>query len=326
MRVTHIVAALIVVSALAAPIPAHGQQEDPNLEQTIADGQPIVHGQRVLTTGHVDMGPRFDEGAWRFLVHDDAARADAGAQSVWRYPDETVFHVLDAARLPVPDDPAYSFVGAEPGAEVWVVPQTQNPDVVWIGWNTQSPDVLAVIDRGITLAMLNARGPGVVTTYLQSGTFGEPQVLWDSRRGEAQPVWVDVNTHTHANWVFTEPGVYLLELAASAELIDGTTVTDTQTIRFAVGSQTDPLEALSVSPGASSPSPAPAAAPAEGAAVDSVPPGAPDPWVPVLIAAIVIVAGGMVTGVVIASARGARTRREVLRRHAEPGEDEEGSA
>jgi hypothetical protein len=45
-------------------------------------------------------------------------------------------HVLDQAQLSVPDDPAYAFVGADPGTTVGVVPQTQNPEVVWLGWNT----------------------------------------------------------------------------------------------------------------------------------------------------------------------------------------------
>jgi surface-anchored protein len=152
--------------------------------------------------------------------------------------------VSDAARLTVPDDPAYAFVGAQVGEPVWVVPQTQNPDVVWVGWNTQDPQVMEAIDRGITLALTGTQGPGVVTTYLQSGSFGEPQVLFDSRIPGAQPVWVDVNTHTHANWVFTAPGVYLLRLEASAELVDGTTVSDTALMRFAVGGATSPQEAL----------------------------------------------------------------------------------
>ena len=312
---TLLAAALLV---LGAPAAAHAESEDSNLDQTVEQDQPIVDGPRVLASGHVDMGPRFDDGAWTFLIHDDVGKADANAQSVWRYPDQTVLHVLDAAILTVPDDPAYAFIGVDPGTDVWVVPQTQNPEVVWVGWNTQDPQVMQSIDRGVTMSLLEVEGPGVMTVSLQSGTFGEPQVLWDSRLAgpgaQPQPVWVDVNTHTHANWVFTEPGVYLVLLEASAELIDGTTVTDAQWIRFAVGTATDPAEALAAVP-AGGAGPAATADPEPDPGLAE--PDAPQeqgggPLVPILIAAIAVVVVGLVVGFAVAVIRGARTRRRIL--------------
>lgn len=313
-------AALLAATTLLAPAAARAADDggqDPNLDQTLAPDQAIVHGVRVLDAGHVDMGPRFDGGQWRFLVHDDAHRADANATSVWRYPDETVLHVLDAAQLSVPDDPAYSFVGADPGAPVWVVPQTQNPDVVWLGWNTQDPEVMATIDRGVTLSLTGVQGPGTVTMYLQSGSFGEPQVLWDSRVSDPQPVWVDVNTHTHANWVFTQPGVYLLRLQADADLVDGSSVSDTQLIRFAVGTATSPDDALAATWAGGEPS-AGASTPPAGAADDGGASGpstgeqASTPLVPILVGAIALVAVALVAGFAAVAVRGNRAKRRAL--------------
>ncbi len=316
---THILtrALPLVLAAflLATPTVAWAETDDPNLDQTIEEGQAVVHGERVLSAGHVDMGPRIIDGAWTFLIHDDVAKADAGASSVWRYPDETAFHLLDAGMLPVPEDPAYAFLGAEPGGSVWVSPQTQDPEVVWIGWNTQDPEVMATIDRGVTLTLHGVQGPGVMTVFLQSGSFGEPQLLWDSRLPEPQPVWVDVNTHTHANWTFTEPGVYLAELEASANLIDGSTVTDTQLIRFAVGSATDPADALAASwDGAqASDDEAPAEATEEADAADvAAPEASGDPIVPILVGAIAIVAAGLIIAVVVVVVRGSRARHRAL--------------
>ncbi|MDR1295088.1 MAG: choice-of-anchor M domain-containing protein [Bifidobacteriaceae bacterium] len=235
----------IVLAMASFPALARGDDgADPNLDQTLAADEPAVRGERVLDGGHVDMGPKLVDGAWSLLIHDDAAKTDTAATSVWRYPAQTVLHVLDQASLTVPDDPAYAFVGADAGEEVWVVPQTQNPDVVWLGWNTQDPWVAGAVDRGITLSLVGIQGPGVVTVYLQSGSFDEPQLLYDSRVDESQSVWVDVNTHTHANWVFTAPGVYLLRFTAEADLTDGSHVTDTQELRFAVGTATSPSAAL----------------------------------------------------------------------------------
>ncbi|MER7798419.1 choice-of-anchor M domain-containing protein [Microbacterium sp. NPDC096154] len=304
-------AAALTAALLLTPSAAFGATDEPDLDQTL-DELEVVHGQRVLDVGHVDMGPKFDDGAWRFLIHDDVARADADATSVWRYPDETVLHVIDSARLTVPDDPAYAFIGADAGSEVYVVPQTQNPDVVWLGWNTQDPEVMQTIDRGITLSLTGVQGPGVVTTYLQSGSFGDPQLLWDSRVTEPQPVWVDVNTHTHANWVFTEPGVYLLELTAEADLIDGSHVSDAQRIRFAVGSATSPDDALAESWSGQTAQDAPSAG-AEAGSDTGHGTGdvSQDALGPVAIVAIVVASAAIVV-VVVALVRGSRLRRRVL--------------
>lgn len=320
---TRAMLAALALTVVAAPVAAFGQGEDPNLDQSL-DDLAVVHGERTLDTGHVDMGPKFVDGQWTFLIHDDVAKADANATSVWRYPDETAFHVLDQAELSVPDDPAYAFVGADPGATVWVVPQTQNPEVVWLGWNTQDPEVMQTIDRGITLSLTGAQGPGVVTTYLQSGSFGEPQLLWDSRIPDAQPIWVDVNTHTHANWVFTEPGVYLLQLEATADLRDGSTVSDTQVVRFAVGTDTAPADALAEAwDGAAAPAPGDGAD-AEDTALDGPATAAPepagDPLVPILISAIGLVAVALVVGVVVVIVRGNRAKKRAIASRAEDGD------
>lgn len=289
------------------PDPSSAPSSDSALDQTLSDLE-IVHGTRVLETGHVDMGPAYDDGEWTFLIHDDVAKADPSATSVWRYPDETVLRVRDSARLTRPEDPAYDFTGARPGAPVWVIPQTQDPDVVWLGWNTQDPEVMETIDRGVTLSLTGVEGPGTMTVYLQSGTFGEPDVLWDSRTPDVQPAWVDVNTHTHANWVFTEPGVYLVRLRAEADLRDGTRVADDQVLRFAVGDATAPEDALSAAWQGGDAPPAPTA----GDQPVVAPQEQDDAVVPLLVGSIVVAAVGLVVAVTATVVRGNRARRAAL--------------
>lgn len=210
-------------------------------DQNIDADQQVVTGPATLDLGHVDLGPRLVDGVWTLMVHDDTVDP-----SVWRPLDEVVVAVSDGAVAQVPDDDRYDFLGLEPGAPVHVIPQTQRPDVVWLGWNTQAPDVIAQVDRGVTMTLLGVDGPGYLTVYLQAGTMEPPDVLWRSTDAEARPLFVDVNTHTHANWLFSEPGVYLARLQVSADLIDGTSVTDIQTLRFAVGDQTNPETAREV--------------------------------------------------------------------------------
>ena len=228
-----------VLTATAAAAGTGVAAADPGLDQEIDADQPVATDRAVLSDGHVDIGPRYVDDAWTLMVHDDHAEPP-----IWRTMSNTVFQVGDVALTTVPDDPAYAFLPAEPGTDVHVVPQAQQPGVVWVGWNTQDPAVMENIDRGATLTLRGVEGPGDVVMFLQSGTLGEPEVLWDSREPFPQDVWVEVNTHTHANWVFSEPGVYLVEVEISADLISGAAESDTQVLRFAVGDATSTDEAF----------------------------------------------------------------------------------
>lgn len=239
---TRSVAALLA-ALLALPLaalPAAGDtRDDPNLQQRVGADEASVEGPEVVTQGHVDIGPRFLDGAWTLQARDDRT-----LPAVWRYPDETVMHVLDESVLPAPDSPDFAFLGVEPGTPLYVVPQVQNQDVVWLGWNTQDPEVTQRIGRGATLRLDGVQGPGSFFLFLQEGVTGPPNVLWTSGADYPQDLWMEVNTHVHANWVFTEPGVYTLDVTVLADLTDGTTVEDPAVLRFAVGTATDPQTAF----------------------------------------------------------------------------------
>lgn len=309
-------AATATLSLGAGPAGAAWAEADP-LDQTIDSSQGIAAGQATLSAGHIDIGPRIIDGEFTLLIHDDVAKADPAGQSVWREPDQTVIQVTDAAILPVPDDPAYAFLGVPAGDPVSVIPQTQNTDVVWVGWNTQDPDVMDTIDRGVTLSLVGVDGPGDLIVYLQSGTFGDPEVLWDSRVTEEQRVWVDVNTHTHANWVFTEPGVYLTQFQVDADLIDGSAVSDTQSLRFAVGESTDVKAAFA----AETATVAPAGSSSNGGAdvvdTEEVAAGAPDMWTIILAAAIGLVAVALIVLLTVVIRSGNRAKRRAVAARAE---------
>ena len=192
--------------------------------------QPVASGRIEISAGHVDMGPRFNNGKFELMLHDDH-----GETPVWRSLDEVIYRGSDKAILEVPNDPRYSFVGAPAGSKVYVIPQTETKGVIWPGWNTQDPQLVSKFNRGVNLTLEQVSGPGTFSLYLENGNFSAPQVLWSSTKSEPQKLWVEKNTHTHANWVFTAPGEYLLKVTASAELSDGSTVSDTRYLKFAVG-------------------------------------------------------------------------------------------
>lgn len=218
---------LIAPSHLAAQVPAPLDVEP----------SPLVE----LSSGHVDIGPRLLAGTWRGMVRDDSV-----VPPVWRDPSEVVLRVGDAASVEVPDDPAYSFLGVAPGTHVHVLPQTQDPALVWIGWNTQDPEVVSSVARGVTLRLVEVVGPGDLVVYLQAGNFAEPDVLWDSTGHDDRSMWLDADTHGHANWVFTRAGAHLVRFELSAELDDGSEVSDLVDLHVAVGDDISNAETLAL--------------------------------------------------------------------------------
>lgn len=217
-------------SASAQPSDSNLSRGERALTQTLSAEQPVASGRTEISAGHVDMGPRFNNGKFELMLHDDH-----GESPVWRSLDEVIYRGNDKAILEVPNDPRYSFVGAPAGSKVYVIPQTETKGVIWPGWNTQDPQLVSKLNRGVNLTLEQVSGPGTFSLYLENGNFSAPQVLWSSTKSEPQKLWVEKNTHTHANWVFTAPGEYLLKVTASAELSDGSTVSDTRYLKFAVG-------------------------------------------------------------------------------------------
>ena len=233
-------AATLTAAALAfAPVTAWAG----DLAQVVsADEEVATPGtEATIDHGHVDLGLLLVDGQAQFLARDDSA-----ATPVWRDPADVVFDVGDNAQLTLPEDKAFSLVGAEPGSQVWVVPQTEQADVPWLGWNTQAPSLTDNVDRGLTMEFLGHQGPGEFSLFLQNGGFEEPQLLWSTATGATDGFWVDLGTHTHANWVFSEPGIHQVRVRMSGQGAGesaGSDVAAEATLTFAVGAGTDVAQA-----------------------------------------------------------------------------------
>lgn len=211
---------LLALVVALAPTPTVGSSVQPD--------EPTVAGRTVLDEGHVDLGPRFVDGAWTLQLRDDTVRP-----SVWRPLSDVVLQVAEAARTTVPADERFAFLGAT-GASLWVLPQAQQPGMLWPGWNTQDPRVATTVNREATWTLHGLTGPGHFVLFL-NGNFGEPQVVFDGAKPMPQRTGVEVNTHVHGNWVFTAPGSYLLDVEMSGTTTDGREVSDRDTLRVFVG-------------------------------------------------------------------------------------------
>ena len=213
---------------------------DPALEQNVAANEPTSQTPAVIEAGHVDLGPRLISGKLTVSLRDDSA-----ASPVWRDPNKTVLRVREGALIQVPQGEDYKFLADS--KRVYVLPQTQKTQLVWLGWNTQDPAVTKLIQGGVNMRIEQVKGPGRSWLILQEGTFGKPKVLADSV-ASAQDIWVDTNTHVHANWIFSKPGIYLVKVSFKATGVDGKTYQATTTLRFAVGDATSTTNALKAQP------------------------------------------------------------------------------
>ena len=239
-RVSTAVASVVTAAALAFT-PSAAWAGD--LAQVVSADEEIAAPGTEATVdhGHVDLGLQVIDGQAQFMARDDS-----GEKPVWRELDDVVFNVGDNAQLTLPENEAFSFVGADPGEQVWVVPQTELAEVPWLGWNTQAPSLADNVDRGLTMDYLGHQGPGEFSLFLQNGGFEPPQLLWSTKDSATDGFWVDLGTHTHANWVFTEPGIHQVRVRMTGDGIGesaGSEVSAEATLTFAVGEGADLSEA-----------------------------------------------------------------------------------
>ncbi|GIJ76491.1 surface-anchored protein [Micromonospora phaseoli] len=172
----------------------------------------------VLSKGHTDaVDVHYADGQLSLKVHDDTV-----SPSVTRDPADVIFQVLPEAAMPVPDDPRFAFLGPA-GSQVWLLPLTQNQNLLWPGWNTTTLGSGVFTGDRVKLSLVDATGPGAVSVFTQD-TFGSPLIKFRSDDGLPDAIDVPVRTHAHANWAFSAEGAYTLTFQVDATRTDGTTV------------------------------------------------------------------------------------------------------
>lgn len=181
-----------------------------------------------ISTGHVDVVD--------IDYASGALTVQLLANGVERDPTTAELVVLPGARTTVPDNPSYGFLGT-PGDPVWILPQTQNPNLLWPGWN--STDVPSGVFQSNTLQLsLTSVTGGELAIYTTS--FSGPAVLFDSDDGAGDGLpdtrALTTGAHAHANWAFSNAGTYTVTFRVSGTLTNGTTISDDATYTFTVQS------------------------------------------------------------------------------------------
>ncbi|MFI7274352.1 choice-of-anchor M domain-containing protein [Streptomyces sp. NPDC049879] len=183
------------------PAPACYPVEEPSGEP----GTSAPAGERVvLDHGHVDA----------FAVGVDAGELDlqltedVTGSHVAHEPEDVLLHVKQDAYT---EDIPASYPGAPSG---WLLPLTQDADLLWPGWDTNGTAGSDYTD--VTIEITGVNGPGDVYLYSTTSFGGAAPLLEGGGYQLPGSLREETPAHTHAQWTFTEEGEYTLTVRAVA--------------------------------------------------------------------------------------------------------------
>ena len=201
---------------------------DPNnvYAQVGSDADPGSDKPMVLDHGHTDI---FRVGSTDNGGLDLKLKEDVTGEGILHAPENVLLKIKDAALMDIP-------AGLPGVPRGYVLPLTQNPEVLWPGWETF--DVKRNDFSAVKINISNVKGPGKVNLFSQ-GSFGDLQALLDGG-SNTLPGTITVHhpSHVHANWVFSKPGLYTMTVQALAEKSGKTFQTKPHTYTWVVGDQT----------------------------------------------------------------------------------------
>ena len=260
-----------------SPSPGHGDGEAP------APASSLLSDPVEIARGHLDV--RLTQAAgengttYGLAVKDDSLTA--ARTSVLRTLGSTTLAVAPNARFVRPaslSDASYDVLGPV-GTATYVLPETQNSDIVWPGLSTEGIDY-AALPEGADLTLHLAQAPaGARVAFFQGGTFGAgAKVHFDSTKGDGV-VHTTEATHMHGNWVFSAPGTYRIEVGArSGQRILAEPQAFTVIVRGGHHEQPAPAPGDNPTPGpAPGPTPTPEPAPSPEPSPDPAPSVDPTP-------------------------------------------------
>lgn len=188
----------------------------------------IEPADKVISEGHIDVGPHFENGEWTVRFRDINNKP-------YKYHPLTdlVIHAEDTAGITVPNNPAFGFLGTV-GEKTWVIPQTQKEGITWLGWQTEDADIIKAVAKDVTWTVHDVTGPGTFDLFINS-QFGKPDILFDHTAPWPQTTTIPSATHAHGNWAFSKQGTYVLDMEFAATGVDGKKLTARAPLKVHVG-------------------------------------------------------------------------------------------
>ncbi|MER7457967.1 choice-of-anchor M domain-containing protein [Micromonospora sp. NPDC126480] len=164
-----------------------------------------------FNSGHLDLVDiAYEDGALELGVHDEDTDVEYAA-------DEVKVVVKRQAKVTVPNDPAFGFLGTPGVSKVWILPEIQNTSLVWPGIAAEEVEPGTFTADTLTLDLQSVNGPGQLAIYTENAV-GQPTVLADSGDGLPDTIALTAGDHLHANWAFDRAGTYCVTFRATGTL------------------------------------------------------------------------------------------------------------
>jgi len=199
------------------------------------------------TAGHVDIGVKYDANGFDLRYNFAADGVIDGSQvgSITEVdPADVYTRAGNGAQLiNAPSDGAWSFLGTEPGDDIWALPQSNVSGEPFLGTSGEDLDASSNWNGDINYEFTGVTRPsGAHFSLYQTDIFGNPTAFVATQDGLSDNLSVPVGSHSHYNWAFTKEGVYQVEVTASGERTSGESVQETEVFWFAVGDSADPTD------------------------------------------------------------------------------------
>lgn len=163
-----------------------------------------------FATGDVDIDVTYEQSAGELHLGIHQESTDTEFES-----DHVALKVNARSWARVPNDSAFEFLG-ELNSKVLILPQSEIDGLLFLGVAGGGIPAGTFENDNVSLNLVGLTGPGQLAVY-ETDTFGSPTAFFQSANGIDQTDSFPVLSggHRHANWAFTKPGVYRIDLQAS---------------------------------------------------------------------------------------------------------------
>ncbi|ADL47572.1 choice-of-anchor M domain-containing protein [Micromonospora aurantiaca (nom. illeg.)] len=164
-----------------------------------------------FSSGHLDLVDiAYEAGELELGIHDEDNDVEYAT-------DQVKIVVKRQAKVTVPSDPAFGFLGTPGVSKVWILPEIQNTDLIWPGIAAEEIEPGTFTADALTLGVQSVSGPGQLAIYTENAV-GQPTVLADSGDGLPDTIALTAGDHLHANWAFDRAGTYCITFRATGTL------------------------------------------------------------------------------------------------------------
>ena len=198
--------------------------------------------QTVVSGGHWDVELAYEDGSWdpHFHLHDTETEIEFDeVEILGNFDSDTAFDTP----TPRPAGSQWDFTGAAAGEDlyIWTASDPQ-PELTFLGTAAEEVELGVFVDDVVNMkfeGIVSGPAGGSFSKYGFNGSGGLEVHFASEGTGftlDDQTLGINVTSHQHFNWAFTELGTYELAFSANGELVaDGTTTSsDTFVVTFTV--------------------------------------------------------------------------------------------